>query len=152
MLNRLRVTAGPVVVLTMLSSALVGAPANAATATDVPANVSPPTISGTPQAGETLTEGHGSWTNQPTGYGYHWARCNSAGTGCAAIAGATGRIYTLTAADVGHAMVVAEVARNAAGERRGMSMRRTALPDAGASAAAAHMFSKTVSEGNTCAT
>src|SRR5204863_168414 len=45
-----------------------------------PTNTSPPTISGTAQQGQTLTEAHGSWTNEPASYTYQWQQCNSEGT------------------------------------------------------------------------
>jgi hypothetical protein len=110
--DRGRFAATSVIVLTIMSAALNAPPADAA---DAPTNISPPTITGTPQAGQRLTEGHGSWTNQPTRYTYHWGRCNSAGKVCDAIAGATDQTYGLTPADVGHAIVVNETAHNAAG-------------------------------------
>src|SRR5437764_2828283 len=42
------------------------------TASAVPVNSSPPTISGTAQQGKTLSESHGTWTNSPTSYTYQW--------------------------------------------------------------------------------
>ncbi len=33
-------------------------------------NVTPPTITGTPQEGETLLGSQGEWNNTPTGYAY----------------------------------------------------------------------------------
>ncbi|MFL5859539.1 MAG: Ig-like domain repeat protein [Solirubrobacteraceae bacterium] len=84
-------------------------------AAGVPTKVSRPMILGTPQAGRTLIEVHGWWTNQPTAYAYRWTRCNTAGNSCDVIAGATAQTYTLTAADVGHTIVVREIASNAAG-------------------------------------
>jgi hypothetical protein len=80
-----------------------------------PVNTAPPTISGTAQQGQALTEAQGSWTNSPTGFGYQWQDCDSAGAGCAPIAGATGQTYTLSAADVGNTIRVQETASNAAG-------------------------------------
>lgn len=41
---------------------------------NVPAVSSAPTISGTPEAGKTLTASHGNWTNTPTSYKYVWRR------------------------------------------------------------------------------
>jgi hypothetical protein len=37
-----------------------------------PVNSSPPTISGTPQVGQTLTSTTGTWTNNPTSYARQW--------------------------------------------------------------------------------
>ncbi|HEY4450506.1 MAG TPA: S8 family serine peptidase [Solirubrobacteraceae bacterium] len=81
----------------------------------VPVNTAVPTISGTPQEGKTLSETHGSWTNEPTGYTYRWQRCDSAGANCVAISGATAQTYTAVAEDVGHALRVQETASNAGG-------------------------------------
>jgi hypothetical protein len=80
-----------------------------------PAVDDPPTISGTPVEGETLSEHHGAWSNNPTGYTYQWERCSSAGASCAAIAGATGQYYVLAGLDVGKMIRVKETAANASG-------------------------------------
>jgi len=80
-----------------------------------PVNTSPPTISGRPVEGETLTEHHGGWTNEPSAYEYQWERCSSTGTGCLPIEGATEQTYVLGSADVGHTLVVVETASNAGG-------------------------------------
>ena len=117
-LDRGLLAASLVVVSTVLGWVLLAAPANAA---GVPMNISPPTILGTPQEGQTLTEVHGSWTNQPTSYSYHWQRCDSAGSACVAISGATTQTYRLTGVDVGHAIVVKETAHDAAGASKGAS-------------------------------
>jgi hypothetical protein len=81
-----------------------------------PESTSAPSISGIAEEGQTLTETPGSWTNGPTSIAEQWQRCNSAGANCAAIAGATGAKYTLTAGDVGATIRVQETAANAAGE------------------------------------
>ena len=81
-----------------------------------PVNGSPPSISGTAQAGQVLTAAPGSWTGtQPISYGYQWRRCDSAGANCADIAGATGQTYTLASADVGSTARVAVTATNTDG-------------------------------------
>jgi hypothetical protein len=80
-----------------------------------PANTSPPTITGSAQLGQTLTEVHGSWTNGPTGYSYQWLQCNALGEGCLAISGATSPTHVLVLGDVGHTIRVQETARNEGG-------------------------------------
>ena len=91
------------------------APAPPAAPLQAPVGTSPPTISGLATQNQTLTEGHGAWSNSPASYGYQWQRCNAAGSGCVAIAGATGQTYPLTSADVAHTIRVQETASNHAG-------------------------------------
>jgi hypothetical protein len=65
-------------------------------------NVSPlPSVSGTAQSGQTLTGAKGTWAPVPTSYAYQWSRCNSSGSSCAPVSGATGATYALTSGDVG---------------------------------------------------
>jgi hypothetical protein len=80
-----------------------------------PASSSPPTISGTAQQGQTLSEQHGSWSGHPTSYGYQWLDCDSSGNGCSPIAGASGQSYKLAVSDRGHTIRVRETATNAVG-------------------------------------
>lgn len=80
-----------------------------------PSNTSPPTVGGTPQAGETLSADHGAWTGNPTSYGYQWQRCDKNGGSCAGISGADQRLYDLHSQDVGHTIRVRVTARNADG-------------------------------------
>jgi hypothetical protein len=107
-------------------SAPADSPATTAVLPEVPHDISPPTISGVPEQGQTLTEAHGSWTNGPTEYTYQWLQCNGPGTGCLSIAGATNPSYSPTAADVGHTLELEETAVNAGG--RGSSA--TSVPTA----------------------
>jgi Bacterial Ig-like domain (group 3) len=86
-----------------------------ATATPVPVNQGAPTISGTLQVGQTLTEGAASWTNSPTSTAVQWRRCDSNSANCQNIAGATAKTYTLTSDDLGAMIQVAESATNAGG-------------------------------------
>jgi hypothetical protein len=92
------------------------------TATALPAvptsfeeEVVPPTVSGSAIQGQTLSESHGIWSNEPTTYAYQWERCNGSGNSCVAIGGATAQSYTLSAADVGSTLRVAETATNSEG-------------------------------------
>jgi hypothetical protein len=87
-----------------------------------PSNTGPPTISGTAQAGQTLTADPGSWTGTgPITYTYQWRRCDNTGGSCVDIAGATGRTFALAPADVGSAIRVAVTASNAAGSNTSVS-------------------------------
>jgi Bacterial Ig-like domain (group 3) len=74
-----------------------------------------PGIAGTAQQGDTLIASHGQWNNNPTGYTYVWQDCNSTGSSCTTIAGATSTNYKLTAADVGSYVSVTVTATNAGG-------------------------------------
>jgi len=66
-------------------------------------NVTPPTISGTAQQGQTLTAGVGTWSfdEDYLTYQYQWLRCDAAGANCVAISGKTSAFLLLTASDVG---------------------------------------------------
>jgi uncharacterized membrane protein YgcG len=77
--------------------------------TSAPTNTSAPTITGTPGLGNSLVCGSGKWSASNPTYAYQWKR------GGAAIAGATSAIYTVTAADQGHALVCTVTATTAAG-------------------------------------
>lgn len=44
-------------------------------ASEVPVNTTPPSISGTPISGQTLTASPGSWTEEPTEFRFGWERC-----------------------------------------------------------------------------
>ncbi|MDX6708282.1 MAG: trimeric autotransporter adhesin [Solirubrobacteraceae bacterium] len=81
-----------------------------------PINTSLPSVTGTPQDGQTLTAGSGVWTGAaPTTYAYQWQRCNNAGSACAPIAAATGPTYAVTSADVAGTLRVAVTATNSVG-------------------------------------
>jgi hypothetical protein len=66
----------------------------------VPANSSPPTISGTAQSGATLAVANGQWTKSPSSYAYRWLRCDASGANCQPIADAAAQTYVVTDADV----------------------------------------------------
>jgi hypothetical protein len=77
----------------------------------VPTNDSPPTISGTPVVGETLTATEGSWSGTfPMSFAFEWQRC--AGGACTA-AGDTDSSYVVVAADVDKTLRVVVTATNA---------------------------------------
>jgi hypothetical protein len=80
-----------------------------------PVNTALPTITGTPQQGQTLTDSHGSWTNSPTSYTYQWLQCNGSGQICTNISAATNQTYVPTPDDVRHTIEVQETATGAGG-------------------------------------
>ena len=95
-----------------------------------------PTIVGGPQAGKLLAAVPGTWGGgKPVSFGYQWQRCDAAGRGCAAITGATGRTYTPTAADVGHALLVRVSAVTPAGTASASSIADARGRGSGADAA-----------------
>jgi hypothetical protein len=83
--------------------------------TSSPINQTVPNIVGVPVVGNPLIETNGGWTNTPTSFRYQWLRCNNVGGACIAIGGATGQIYTLSWADLGHTIRVQEWATNGSG-------------------------------------
>jgi hypothetical protein len=88
---------------------------NVAATQPVPANSSPPTISGKTTQGQTLKESHGSWSNSPISYTYQWEDCDRSGANCSSIPGAVSQTHNLGSADVGHTIRLVETARNAGG-------------------------------------
>jgi hypothetical protein len=67
-----------------------------------------PTIAGIAEQGLTLTESHATWSNGSTSYLYQWEDCDSTGSNCSLISGATAQTYTPTASDVGDTIRVQE--------------------------------------------
>jgi hypothetical protein len=91
--------------------------ATAAISGTPPANSTPPTISGIPAQGQTLTASPGAWSGTaPMSRSYQWRRCDSTAVNCVEIAGASEPTYLLVTADVGHAIRVQVTATNAYGQ------------------------------------
>jgi hypothetical protein len=95
-----------------------------------PANTAPPTITGTPKVGETLTAANGTWTNTPTAYQYQWRRCDANGASCTNIAGATQKTFTVRTADAGHTLRVVVTAVNADGAANARSAQTAVVTGA----------------------
>jgi len=96
-----------------------------------PSSVAVPTVSGTAQAGQTLTVSTGTWSGTtPITYAYRWLRCDSTGASCTDLAGASASSYALGSADVGFTLRAAVVGTNGYGSA-------TATSDATAVVAAA---------------
>jgi hypothetical protein len=82
-----------------------------------PTNNTPPTITGaaTAQERQPLTEVHGTWTPMPASYSLQWEQCDNNGVSCNPILNAAGPTYTPTPGDVGHKIVVQEIASDGLG-------------------------------------
>jgi len=98
------------------AQATLNATTAACTTATAPSSTSAPTVSGTAQVGSTLTTTNGAWSGTtPMTYAYQWQDCDSAGSSCTAIAGATGSSYTLASGDQGHTVRSRVTASNGAG-------------------------------------
>jgi hypothetical protein len=85
-------------------------------------------IQGPPQVGDTLIASSGVWSGtQPLVFSYQWLRCDPVGTGCAAIAGATGVSYAPSDGDVGDTLRVLVTATNAGGSVAAQSAATAAV-------------------------
>jgi hypothetical protein len=85
------------------------------------ANTTAPTISGTQTQGQVVSVDEGNWTGAPSAFSYSWARCDTSGANCAAIADATTGSYTVTAADAGSTLRVTVTGSNSVSSQPGVS-------------------------------
>jgi hypothetical protein len=112
-------------------TAVVAPAASAATA---PSSTALPTVSGGASQGSTLNGSGGAWSGTaPIWYAYQWQRCDTAGSSCSWVSGATGQSYLLGAADVGATFRLLVTASNADGSNSAASLptaivRATATP------------------------
>jgi hypothetical protein len=108
------------------------AAANGSSATS-PISVTPPLVSGQPQAGQVLAASSGSWSgSSPITFTYQWQRCDASGGGCADVGGATSQTYALASPDVGSTIRVAVTATNSAGSASARSPATSVVTPAGA--------------------
>jgi hypothetical protein len=103
--------------LSLLAAAVLTQAATAA----APQSNSSPTISGQPREGRTLTADNGSWANSPASFAYQWQQCDSSGTNCNPISGATSKTYHVASGDVDHTLKVAVTATNSDGSNTATS-------------------------------
>ncbi len=92
-----------------------------------PSELEAPSISGTPDEGETLQADAGTWGGTEIETGYQWERCNATGGECAAIAGATEAAYELQTGDVGKTLRVRVGVSNALGSLTAVSPTTEAI-------------------------
>lgn len=106
---------GLVITLTVTATNFYGSVSSTSAGTSAvaqiqaPANISVPTISGSPQTSQVLSAGNGVWSNSPTSYTYQWK------ADAVNISGATNASYTLTSGEVGKVITVTVTATNAGG-------------------------------------
>jgi hypothetical protein len=116
--SRHRLTIAGCAIVAVLVSALLatGAGTPSARGATGPQNSVPPTITGTPQAGQTLNASTGTWTG--TGliaYAYQWQSCDATGANCAALPGATSASFTLGSTEVNTTLRVVVTAKDSTG-------------------------------------
>lgn len=99
----------------------------AATVPPPPTNISPPSISGVAEEGQTLTAAGDAWTNNPSSVAYQWQDCDISGSNCVAIAGANDQFYSPAGADIGDTIRVQEWAYNSGGTAGPVTSTPTAV-------------------------
>jgi subtilisin family serine protease len=112
------------------AQAATSAPAGPVITALAPTNVKPPSITGTAQEGQILTDTHGSWTGEPTTFAYQWLRCDATGGSCVPLYGASSQTHMLTAGDVGHTLRVQETAADPSGASSAEGSAPSALVEA----------------------
>jgi uncharacterized repeat protein (TIGR01451 family) len=77
-----------------------------------PCAVLPPVVVGVPMVGSALRAGASTWVGNISGYEVQWFACSPLGLFSHRIDGATGWVYTPTAADVGWRLAVSVIAKH----------------------------------------
>jgi hypothetical protein len=96
-----------------------------------PLNTVPPTISGTPSNGQTLTIANGTWTGAaPITYTYAWQLCDATGNACVPIQGATASTYLLASTAVGKTLRAVVTASNANGTQTATTVPTSVIDSA----------------------
>lgn len=116
--------AGAAVTASLVMAAAVGLTGNGTAASLVaPSNQTPPTLTGTPEVGKTLTASPGSWSGtEPITFIYRFQRCDREGGGCFTGGSTRQKTYTVVAGDVGKTIRVRVTATNADGSANATSV------------------------------
>jgi streptogramin lyase len=77
-------------------------------------SISSPAIVGSPVVGGILTASNGTWTGEPTSYGYSWESCDASETECSLVPG-NGAAFAPTARDLGRTLRVRVTAEGIGG-------------------------------------
>jgi hypothetical protein len=135
LIPRLAAAAATIAAIVAALTAIAGtgaAETTAAQANYAPTNTAPPTISGTPQVGQTLTASNGTWSSDTTPtFSYQWQRCDGQGNNCAAISGATAQTYAVQQADVDKTIRVTVTATNSSGSGSATSSQTAVVTQPG---------------------
>jgi hypothetical protein len=131
-MSRRRITAalGAAAVTVILATGGASGRAGGPPGRQPPVDQTPPTISGSAMAANTLTASTGTWQGKSLKFAYQWLRCDSAGRNCGAISGATGSAKTLSTADVGSTLRVIVTASNRNGSTAATSLQTAAVAPA----------------------
>lgn len=115
--------AGAAASASLLAALAVGFAGNGTAATQAaPVNQSPPTLSGTPEVGKTLTANSGTWTGtEPITFVYRFQRCDKDGGGCFTGSSTAQRTYVVIPSDVGKTIRVRVTATNTDGSTNASS-------------------------------
>jgi len=114
-----------------------------------PVDTALPTITGTDTDSSTLTANPGAWNNSPTGYAYQWQDCNSSGTSCVNISGATSSTFVLRDSDIGDTIDVVVTATNATGSTNATSMPTSVVTGIAPTTPTTPTISGTTTDGQT---
>ena len=109
---------------------------------EAPKNTTEPSISGTPQQGQTLTANPGEWSgSKPIQFSYRWRRCDDKGGDCSAT-GVSSQTYLLGASDVGFTLRVLVTASNNVGSSAAISNATSVVTSSGPPAGQCQSISK----------
>jgi hypothetical protein len=103
------------------SASATSDPSGVVGSTNGPDNTIRPAISGDTVPGGTLTTSNGAWSPAATSFGYQWQRCDTSGSACLNVSGATGKSYGIRTADDGHRLRALVTARTSKGQTTAMS-------------------------------